>query len=121
LFHIHQNVDSNHYEKISKITRSKEAWDIFAKYYEGSDSVKQVKIQLLRRKYELMLMKDDQRITHYFSKLLYVVNQMKACAEVVSDQQVVGKIMRSLTSKFDFIAVAIQEAKDVDTLKIEEL
>jgi len=46
---------------------------------------------------------------------------MKACAEVVSDQQVVGKIMRSLTSKFDFIAVAIQEAKDVDTLKIEEL
>ena len=121
LFHIHQNVDSNHYEKISKITRSKEAWDIFAKYYEGSDSVKQVKLQLLRRKYELMLMKDDQRITHYFSKLLYVVNQMKACAEVVSDQQVVGKIMRSLTSKFDFIAVAIQEAKDVDTLKIEEL
>lgn len=29
--------------------------------------------------------------------------------------------MRSLTSKFDFIVVAIQEAKYVKTLKIEEL
>lgn len=29
--------------------------------------------------------------------------------------------MRSLTSKFDFIVVTIQEAKDVKTLKIEEI
>lgn len=46
---------------------------------------------------------------------------MKACGEEVSDQQFVGKIMRSLTSKFDFIVVSIQESKDVKTLKIEEL
>jgi len=44
LFYIQLNVDSNHFEKISKITRSKEAWDILAKDYEGSDNVKQVKL-----------------------------------------------------------------------------
>jgi len=121
LFYIQQNVDSNHFEKISKITRSKVAWDILAKYYEGSDNVKQVKLQSLRRKYELMMMEDDQRIGDYISKLQSVVNQMKACGEEMSDQQVVGKIMRCLTSKFDFIVVAIQESKDVKTLKIEEL
>jgi hypothetical protein len=68
-----------------------------------------------------MLMEDDQRIGDYISKLLSVVNQMKAYGEVVSDQQFVGKIMRSLASKFDFIVVSIQEYKDVKTLKIEEL
>jgi hypothetical protein len=31
---------------------------------------------------------------------------------------VVEKVMRSLTSKYDFIVVAIQEAKDVKTMKI---
>ena len=83
--------------------------------------MKQVKLQSLRRKYELMLMEDDQRINDYISKLQSIVNQIKACGEEVSDQQVVGKIMRSLTSKFDFIVVAIHESKDVKTLKIEEL
>jgi len=34
---------------------------------------------------------------------------------------VVEKILRSLSQKFDFIVVAIQEAKDVKAMKIEEL
>jgi len=62
LFYIQQNIDSNYFENISKITRSKQAWDILAEYYEGSENVKQVNLQSLRRKYELMLMEDDQRI-----------------------------------------------------------
>jgi hypothetical protein len=33
---------------------------------------------------------------------------------------VVEKVLRSLTPKFDFIVVAIQEAKDVKTMKVEE-
>lgn len=91
------------------------------KYYEGSDNVKQVKLQSLRRKYELMLMEEDQRINDYLSKTRSAVNQMKACGESVTDQQVVGKVMKSQTSKFGFIVVAIQESKDVKTMKIEEL
>jgi hypothetical protein len=46
---------------------------------------------------------------------------MQTCGEVLTDQMVVEKVLRSLTPKFDFIVVAIQEAKDVKTMKIEEL
>ena len=35
LFYIQQNVDSYHFEKIAKATRSKEAWDILEKYHDG--------------------------------------------------------------------------------------
>jgi hypothetical protein len=62
-----------------------------------------------------MSMEEDQRINDYFTKLLFMVNQMKASGEDTLAQQIVGKIMRSLTSKFYFIVVAIQEAKDVKT------
>jgi hypothetical protein len=51
LFYIQQYVDYQNFERISKVTKSKEAWDILAKYYDGGDKVKQVKLQSLRRKY----------------------------------------------------------------------
>ena len=50
-----------------------------------------------------------------------IVNLMKNCGENISDQMIVEKILRSLSQKFDFIVVAIQEAKDVKTMKVEEL
>ncbi|MCI41122.1 F-box protein, partial [Trifolium medium] len=67
-----------------------------------------------------MLMEEDQKIADYFSKLMTVVNQMKTCGEEFTDQQINEKVMRTLTSKFDFIVVAIQESKDVRTMRIEE-
>jgi hypothetical protein len=36
-------------------------------------------------------------------------------------KQVVEKVMRSLTSKFDFIVVVIKESKDVRAMQIEEI
>jgi len=121
LFLIQQSLDEGNFERISKTVSSKEAWDILSTYHEGDDKVKLIKLQSLRRKFELMQMEDDQKISEYISKLINLVNQMKACSETITDQQIVEKIMRTLSSRFDFIVVAIQESKDVKTLKNEEL
>ena len=114
-------IDNQHFEKISKATRSKEAWDILENYQNGGEKVKQVKLQSYRRKYEMMQMEEDQKVSDYFSKMTEIVNLMKNCGENISDQMIVEKILRSLSQKFDFIVVAIQEAKDVKTMKVEEL
>jgi len=50
-----------------------------------------------------------------------MVNQMKAYVDVVTDQQMVEKIMRSMSSNFDYAVLVIQELKDVRTMKIEEI
>lgn len=39
--------------------------------------MKQVKLQYLRRKYEMVQMEEDQKINDYVSKLIPMVNQMK--------------------------------------------
>ena len=83
--------------------------------------MKQVKLQSYRRKYEMMQMDEDQKVSDYFSKMIEIMNLMKNCGENISDQMVVEKVWRSLSQKFDFIVVAIQKAKDVKTMKIEEL
>jgi hypothetical protein len=46
---------------------------------------------------------------------------MKGCGETVTDHNIVSKIMRTLSYKFDAIAVAIEESKDLSTMKVEEL
>lgn len=66
-------------------------------------------------------MEEDQKISDYFSKLIVVENKIKTHGEVICDQQGIEKVMRSLTSRFYFIVVAIQEFKDVKIIQIEEL
>ncbi|PNX73884.1 F-box protein [Trifolium pratense] len=61
LFYIQQNVDSQHFEKIAKATKSKEAWDILEGYHTGGDKVKKVKLQAYRRQYESLQMDEDQK------------------------------------------------------------
>lgn len=46
---------------------------------------------------------------------------MKTHGKTISDQQVVEKVMISLTSKFYFVVVTILEFINVKTMKIEEL
>jgi len=55
--------------------------------------VKQVKLQSYRRKYEMMQMEEDQKVSDYFSKMIEIVNLMKNCGENISDQMEVEKIL----------------------------
>ncbi|PNX90251.1 F-box protein [Trifolium pratense] len=121
LFYIQQNCDAQHFEKIAKSTKSKEAWDILESYHDGGAKVKKVKLQAYRRQYESMVMEEDQKVSDYFSKLLSLVNQMKNCGENITDEMVVEKVLRSLTPSFDYVVVAIEYSKDTTTMKIEEL
>ncbi|XP_019450660.1 PREDICTED: uncharacterized protein LOC109352930 [Lupinus angustifolius] len=46
---------------------------------------------------------------------------MKSCGEEVQWQSVIEKILRTLTLKYDHIIVAIEESKNLEDYKIEEL
>jgi len=78
-------------------------------------------LQSYGRKYEMMQIEEDHKVIDYFSKMFEIVNLMKNCGENISYKMVIKKVLSSLSQKFDFIVVAIQEAKDVKTMKIEEL
>lgn len=117
LFLIHQSVDPGHFEKIASAKTLKEAWDILVKCHEGGEKLKKVKLQTLKRQFELMQMEKSEKISDYFTRVLTLTNQMKSCGEKIT----VEKIMRTLTYRFDYIVVAIEESKDLETMKIEEL
>ncbi|PNX57137.1 hypothetical protein L195_g058543, partial [Trifolium pratense] len=121
LFLIHQCVDSKVLEKIADAETSKAAWDILQKSYGGDTKVKKVKLQALKRQYELLEMKNDEKVADYFTRLVTLTNQMKNCGNTLEEQEKVEKVLRTLTSKFDHIVVTIEETKDLSEVKIEDL
>jgi len=120
-FLIYQCVNSKIFNKISKATTSKEAWDILEKTYEDGEQNKKIKLQTLRRKYELLTMEDKESVADYFDRIQELVNAMRACKEIISYQQVVDKILRTFPPRFHHVVVAIEESKDLDIMQIEEL
>ncbi|KAK2375345.1 hypothetical protein QL285_076240 [Trifolium repens] len=121
LFIIHQCADSNIFEKIIEEETSKGAWDTLKKIYGGDEKLKGIKLQALRRNYEMMQMNEQETISEYLARMLALTNLMKSCGETMTDRSKIEKILRTLTEKFDHIVIAIEESKDLATMKIEEL
>ncbi|XP_019417690.1 PREDICTED: uncharacterized protein LOC109328579 [Lupinus angustifolius] len=87
LFLIYQCIDGANFERISSAKTTKEAWDNLDKSYEGAAKMKKVKLQAMRRKYELLQMEENETITDYFTKILTLINQMKSCGEEIEEFQ----------------------------------
>ncbi|XP_019465436.1 PREDICTED: uncharacterized protein LOC109363637 [Lupinus angustifolius] len=109
------------FEKISAATSSKEAWEILEKNYSGGKKIKKVRLLTLKRQYELMQMDEQESIAEYLNRLRSLINQMKGCGETPIEQHVVEKILRTLHPRFDHVVAVIEEAKDLDTLSVDEL
>jgi hypothetical protein len=121
MFFIHQCVDLTNFQKIENASSAKECWDILQRSHAGDEKLKQVRLQTLKRQFELLQMEPNEKVSEYFNRITKVSNSMKSCGEIVTDQSIVSKIMRTLSYKFDTIAVAIEEAKDLSTMRVEEL
>lgn len=109
------------FDHISYDELAKETWDVLVKYYEGGEKVKGVKLQALRRQYELLHMGDDKKIAGYVSKVHNFVHLMKGYGETITNKMIVNKVICTLTSHFGHIIVVIQESSNLETLKLEDL
>ncbi|XP_077219066.1 uncharacterized protein LOC143853215 [Tasmannia lanceolata] len=121
LYAILQAVDKSVFEKISAAETAHATWDLLQKSYKGDDRVKRVRLQTLRGEFESLKMSDSESISEFFDRVQSIVNQLKVNGEKIEDQRIVEKIMRSLSTKFDFVVAAIEEGQDTSTISIERL
>lgn len=118
MFCFHQCIDKiNILEK----WKHKEVWDIFKNGHADNDKLKKVQLLTLRRQFELLLAKFNEKILEYFNRITRTINQAKIYCEVVFDQIIVNNMMSIVSSKFDISVVEIEELKDLLVIKIEEL
>jgi len=118
---MHQSVSNEIVEKIMHYESANETWDALEKLYDGDGKLKKVRLQALRRQYEVLTMEEEETISQYFDKVINLTDQMTRNGENVTDVMKFEKVLRTLTPRFDHIVVALEESKDLDSMKIEEL
>ena len=89
-------VSLDEFHKISHITVAKEAWEILETTYEGTNKVKDTKLQILTTKFEELKMGDDESFDLFYGKLNKIVIAKLNLSEKIEDAKVVRKILRSL-------------------------
>ncbi|XP_022883653.1 uncharacterized protein LOC111400471 [Olea europaea var. sylvestris] len=70
-------------------TTAKKVWDLL----QGTERVRTMKLQMLRREFEMLKMTEEHSIKEYSSKLIEVVNQMKLHGEKISNERIIEKIL----------------------------
>nr|XP_011470671.1 PREDICTED: uncharacterized protein LOC105353321 [Fragaria vesca subsp. vesca] len=109
------------FPRIANERTAKGAWDVLKVEFKGSDKVRAVKVQFLRRDFEYTRMNETELLSDYCTRLTDLVNQTKTYAEPIPEKRVVQKILMSLNRKYDAIASIIEEARDIDTLGVQDL
>ncbi|GAV75150.1 UBN2 domain-containing protein, partial [Cephalotus follicularis] len=89
--------------------------------YEGTNQVKESKISMLVHEYELFVMHDNECISDMFSRFTTIINSIKNLGKSYSNQELVRKILRCLPKSWTPKVTAIEEAKDLSTLPLEQL
>lgn len=121
LFFIYQAVDEAIFERISTSLTSKDAWDMLYKTYRGEDKVKMVRLQTLRCEFDGLRMRESESVEDFYNRVITLTDQMRINGEEIEDKRIVEKILRSLTRKFEYVVVAIEESKDLALLSLESM
>ena len=114
-------VSPDEFHRISHITIAKEVWQILETTYEGTKKVKDTKLQILATQFEELKMSEDESFDSFYGKLNDAVIGKFNLGEKTEDSKIVRKILRSLLESFHAKVTAIEESKDLDDIKVQEL
>jgi hypothetical protein len=75
------------------------------------DKVKTSRLQILRRDFETISMKDTYSVDSFYTHVIGMINQIKSHGETIEEKIVVEKVLRILPPKFDTLVVTLEESK----------
>jgi hypothetical protein len=114
-----QTLSPSELARISNFESTQEAWQILQTIYEVTKLVKSAKLQMLISRFEEIKMMEGETFGEFYSKMSDLRNSMVSLGKTVLDVKLICKILRSLPKHFKINR--IEESKDLEEMKIEEL
>jgi hypothetical protein len=76
---------------------------------------------MLFSKFEEIKMLEEETFKEFYTKISDLRNSMGSLGKSISDVKLIRKILRSLPERFRIKVTTIEESKDLEEMKIEEL
>lgn len=110
------------FNKISRLENAKEIWDTLVEMHEGTESVKESKLDILQGQLDKFKMKDGEGVAEMYSRLALITNEIAGLgSEEMTDRFIIKKILRALDGKYDTVCTLIQMMPNYKTLKPTEV
>ncbi|GJT81569.1 hypothetical protein Tco_1055911 [Tanacetum coccineum] len=109
------------YERIFMCNTAKEIWKTLLITDQGNSQVKDNKIDLLVQQYEQFFISEDKSIDTAFARFNTIITSLKSLDEGYSSKNYVKKFLKALHPKWRAKFMAIEEAKDLASLYLDEL
>ncbi|XP_070034373.1 uncharacterized protein [Nicotiana tomentosiformis] len=95
-------------------------WDKLEVTYKGTNKVKETRINLLVRDYELFQMKDGESVEEMFSQFSKIIGDLKSFGKPIRSREHVRKLLRSLSTIWQPKIITL-ECQDPDKMSYDEL
>ncbi|XP_057756290.1 uncharacterized protein LOC130975519 [Arachis stenosperma] len=118
---MHCAISFEEFRKVSRCKTAKEIWDKLRLTHEGTKQVRETRIDMLMKEYEMFSMKEDESIDQMFERFSIIINNLDAMGRSYSEETLVRKILRSLTKKWEVKSTAISERNDLIKITYDEL
>ncbi|MQL96695.1 hypothetical protein Taro_029371, partial [Colocasia esculenta] len=114
-------LSKNKFNRVSACKSAMEMWEKLRITYEGTDKVKETRIDILVAQYERFQMQSSESITQMFSRFTNITNGLARLGKTYEMGDMVRKILRSLPSSWTPKVTAIEEANDLKRMSLEKL
>ena len=114
-------IGPDEYNRISSCQDAKTIWETLQTAHEGTTQVKKSKIDNLNRQYELFRMAEGETIQDMHTRFTSIINEMYSLGEIVPNGKAVRKLLSVLPETWESKVEAITEARDLDSLGMDEL
>uniref|UniRef100_J3N869 Uncharacterized protein n=1 Tax=Oryza brachyantha TaxID=4533 RepID=J3N869_ORYBR len=98
-----------------------EVWNTLRTMHMGADRVKEAKIEMLSREIENLHMSDTESVDDSMSKITLLVAQMQALGEKVEENNLIKRLLRVVSDKYDNIVTMIEYFGNVNNVTFKEV
>ncbi|KAK2354753.1 gag-protease polyprotein [Trifolium repens] len=109
------------YDRIMQCKTAKEMWETLQVHHEGTSRVKETRIDIGVRKFELFEMQEDESIDQMYGRFTIIINELNSLGKTYTTHEKIRKLLRCLTKNWRHIVTAITESKDLSQMKLEDL